>query len=194
MRSVGEPWSPQGVPPKMQGQRDLAMAFILIMIVALIWLVPLTLCLVMAMASWISPRFRRLCVHHLFGPEQPEPATALEGASLVPFHLSHRIASLSHSPHLTRGATRVQNLDVEYATMKVFRVDGSIALRSGLPITHVAASNAQERYSPRLAIKAAPPCKPSSWVSPAPFCLLPHLCFSMPRVGPVAKNLPGARA
>jgi hypothetical protein len=55
------------------------------MIVALVWLVPLLVCGTLALGSWISPRFRRLCEHHLFGPEQPAPSAAMgtkgEGAS-----------------------------------------------------------------------------------------------------------------
>jgi hypothetical protein len=46
----------------------------MIVIIALIWLVPLMACEVMAMGSWISPRFRRLCTYHLFGGENPTQA------------------------------------------------------------------------------------------------------------------------
>jgi hypothetical protein len=73
-RSVAEPWSLQRVPPGCRSARDANLAFILFMIVALIWLVPLVACLMLAMVSWISPRFKRLCAHHLFGPDEPDGA------------------------------------------------------------------------------------------------------------------------
>jgi hypothetical protein len=51
------------------------MASVTMAIVALIWFVPLAVCLLLGIVSWISPRFRRFCSYHLFGPDEPQPAT-----------------------------------------------------------------------------------------------------------------------
>jgi hypothetical protein len=139
------------------------LAVILITIVALIWLVPLSVCLVMAMGSWISPRFRRLCVYHLFGPEQPALDAALrskgEGAS-SPLPSIVRVPETYASTAADRpqgdGGCCAGCPGVGDAVIKEFRVEGSIVLRSGLSITHIPTSDVQDRYSPRLGSKDAP--------------------------------------
>jgi hypothetical protein len=153
------------------------MAFVAVMIVALIWLVPLVVCLAMVIVSWISPRFKRVCVYHLFGPEQPGPDAMLrpkeEGVS-SPLPSMARASE----PYASPDAGREQGGDDCYAghpgigsaTKTVFRVEGSIVFRSRLPITPVAASSAQDWYRPGFASRATLPCKPSSWVSLVPFC------------------------
>jgi hypothetical protein len=43
-----------------------------LMVIALIWLVPLAIILVMVLGSLISSRFRRACVEQLFGGEDSQ--------------------------------------------------------------------------------------------------------------------------
>jgi hypothetical protein len=45
-----------------------------LLVIALIWLVPLFIILLMALGSLISPQFRRACVEQLFGGDGLRPS------------------------------------------------------------------------------------------------------------------------
>jgi hypothetical protein len=84
-------------------------AMIIVILVALIWLVPLLVCLLAAVCSWISPRFRRFCTEQLFGMEYDPSAVA------YPFRISGRCDGPTVRPPLLPRGTGAATVTLKCA-------------------------------------------------------------------------------